>query len=164
MTPQVFRSIADKPNWEVVEMGSIAAANPASSSTGSSNPGLADALQLISNSASPTVSSLLSSPNVQAALQNASPGDLIELSDQALQAQVVDGLFGNADGSQTQTDPSTTLSGILSELNPPATSSSTAASTSSASLASQLAIYQDQQQGQDTQALLGPGSNVNLVG
>jgi hypothetical protein len=150
-------------------MGSIAAVNPAaaspaSTSTGSTNPGLADALQLLSNSASPTVSSLLSSPSVQAALQNAPTADLVELSDQALQAQVVDGLFGGSDGSQTSTDPSTTLSGILSELNPPASTTSTAASTPSASLASQLAIYQDQQQGQDTQALLGSGSNVDLVG
>jgi len=149
-------------------MGSIAAANPAASiassaSAGSTNPGLADALQLITNSASPALSSLLSSSNVQAALQNASPSDLVELSDQALQVQVVDGLFGNADGSATQTDPSTALSNILSELNPPATASSTA-STPLPSLASQLAIYQDQQQGQDTQALLGSGSTVNLLG
>ncbi len=142
-------------------MGSIAAANPASSSPGSTNPGLADALQLITNSASPTVSSLLSSPSVQAALQNAPTADLVELSDQALQSQVVDGLFGNADGSQTQTDPSTTLANILAEVNP---STSSTASTSSSSLANQLAIYQDQQQGQDTQALLGAGSSVNLVG
>jgi hypothetical protein len=142
-------------------MGSIAAANPGGTST--ANPGLADALQLITNSASPALSSLISSPNVQAALQNASPSDLVELSDQALQTQVVDGLFGNADGSATQTDPSSTLSGILAELNPPAASSSTS-STPSPSLASQLAIYQDQQQGQDTQALLGSGSTVNLLG
>ena len=37
----------------------------------------------------------LSAPRMQAALQNASAGDLVQLSDEALQLQEANGLFGN---------------------------------------------------------------------
>lgn len=42
-----------------------------------------------------TLFSALSAPKVQAALQNASSGDLVHLSDEALQLQETNGLFGN---------------------------------------------------------------------
>jgi hypothetical protein len=160
-------------------MSSVAETNPAAST----NPGLAETLQLLSNSGSPQLSSLLSSPSVQSALSNASPSDLVKLSDQALQLQVVEGLFGESSGSpstgifgdsapsDSSSDSSTTLASILSQLNPSATASSTgsAAATPTPSIASQLAIYQGQLQSEDTQALFGSttgtsGTSVNLLG
>jgi hypothetical protein len=113
------------------------------------NPGLADVLNILSNSASTALSSLLSSSKVQSALQNASPADLVQLSDQALQLQAVDSLFGNPDTSQTvglfgaspATSPTTTLDDIVANLTQPA-SGSTTAGTAAPSVASQLAIYQ----------------------
>jgi hypothetical protein len=42
-----------------------------------------------------TFSSLLSAPKMQVALQNASPGDLVQLSAEAVQLQEANGLFGN---------------------------------------------------------------------
>jgi hypothetical protein len=50
---------------------------------------------------SPQFSSILSMPNIQSALQNASPGDLVQLSDQALKLQEVGDLFGTSDGTQS---------------------------------------------------------------
>jgi hypothetical protein len=55
-----------------------------------------------------TFSSLLSAPNMQAALQNASAGDLVTLSDEAVQLQEANGLFGNpgtADPLTSALDP-----------------------------------------------------------
>jgi hypothetical protein len=42
-----------------------------------------------------TLFSALSAPKVQSALQNASSGDLVHLSDEALQLQQANGLFGD---------------------------------------------------------------------
>ena len=42
-----------------------------------------------------TLFSALSAPKIQAALQTASSGDLVQLSDEALQLQEANGLFGN---------------------------------------------------------------------
>jgi hypothetical protein len=42
-----------------------------------------------------TFSSLLSAPNMQSALENASPGDLVQISAEAVQLQEANGLFGN---------------------------------------------------------------------
>jgi hypothetical protein len=50
---------------------------------------------------SPQLFSILSTPNVQSALGKASPGDIAELSDQALQLQQVGVLFGNTDATQS---------------------------------------------------------------
>ncbi len=52
-------------------------------------------LTLLQNvaTASPQFSSILSQPGVQSALQNASPGDLAALSDQAVQLQQMSALF-----------------------------------------------------------------------
>lgn len=149
---------------------SSAASTNASTST-PINPGLADVLNIISNGASPALSSLLSSSKVQAALQNASPADLVQLSDQALQLQTVESLFGNAGGSQTNglfgssstTNPTTTLDNLVENLSQPASGSSAAPS-----VATQLAAYQGQLQLADTQTLFGSangtsGTGVNLL-
>lgn len=60
-------------------------------------------LNLLQNVAtnSPEFSSILSMPNVQSALQSASPSDLVHLSDQALELQQVGELFGTSDGTQS---------------------------------------------------------------
>lgn len=150
-------------------MSSVAATTPAI------NPGLADVLNILSNSASPSLSSLLSSSNVLSALQNASPADLVQLSDEALQLQTVDSLFGSPDPSQTDglfgssSTPSsaTTLDNIVANLTQPASGSASVAP--STSIANQLAIYQGQLQAENTQALFGPtagttGSAVNVLG
>jgi len=51
-------------------------------------------------SQSPQLFSVLSTPQVQSALNKASPGDIAHLSDEALQLQQVGVLFGNAEGTQ----------------------------------------------------------------
>jgi hypothetical protein len=50
---------------------------------------------------SPALASLLSTSQMQSALQQASPGDLVQLSDQAMQLQQVSLLFGSTDGTQS---------------------------------------------------------------
>jgi len=50
---------------------------------------------------SPQLFSILSTPSVHSALSKASPGDIAELSDQALQLQQVGVLFGNLEGTQS---------------------------------------------------------------
>jgi hypothetical protein len=77
----------------------------------STNPGLADLLQNLANTGSSALASALSSPSVQAALEQASPGDLVQLSDQALQLQVVGSLFG--DQSNDTADPTSSLFDFL---------------------------------------------------
>lgn len=67
----------------------------------STSTGIANWMQIFSGAATPAASSLLSSSAVQAQLAKASPADIVHLSDQALQLQEVDGLFGTSDPSQT---------------------------------------------------------------
>jgi hypothetical protein len=69
-------------------------------SVSSTNSALLTLLQNVAT-ASPQFSSILSQPGVQSALQNASPGDLATLSDQAVQLQQMSALFGTADGTQS---------------------------------------------------------------
>ena len=69
-------------------------------SISSTNSNLSNLLQTL-QAESPQLSSILSTPNMQSALENASPGDLVQLSDQALQLQQVGLLFGNPDGTQS---------------------------------------------------------------
>jgi hypothetical protein len=79
------------------------------------NPGVSDLLQILSNAGSPSLTSALSSKNIQSALQAASPADIVQLSDQAVQLQVANSLFASADPSQTD--------GLFSALSPPSSSS-----------------------------------------
>jgi hypothetical protein len=81
-----------------------------SSVTSANNAGVSDLLQALSSTASGTLSSVLSSSSVQSALQKASPGDLVALSQQAVESQVAAGLFSGSNTSQTTTtDPATLL-------------------------------------------------------
>jgi hypothetical protein len=82
-------------------------------SVNSVNPGAAGLLELVSKAVSPSLSSAFSSDAVQSALQAASPEDLVNLSEAALQAQVAGGLFANPETPQgtssTPTDPAALL-------------------------------------------------------
>jgi len=73
------------------------------SSVSAVNPAVADLLQVFSKSGSASLSTALSSTAVQSALDTASPGDLVQLSTQALQLQQVAGLFGTDPGTSQPT-------------------------------------------------------------
>ena len=83
------------------------------SSVNSAISGVSDLLQAISGIAtsgsSSALSSALSSSGVQSALKSASTGDLLQLSQQALELQQVTGLFAGAEGAQSTADPGTLL-------------------------------------------------------
>ena len=133
------------------------------------NPGLSTLLQTLSNSGSSVLSSVLSSPTVASALQKAPPGDVAQLSDQALQLQEVDALFGSP---STSTTPTTLFSSLLpqnSSLGPTnllqaleqSLASPNSSTTSDATAqANQEAALQSVLQAQQTQALFG----VNQTG
>jgi hypothetical protein len=119
-------------------------------SVSSTNAGLADLLQTLTNENSP-LASTFSSPAVEKALENAPAGDIVQLSDQALQLQITDSLFGGTDTSSTS---SNSLFSTLEAIDSSATSG-TSSSTTTPSLADQLAAYQGSSQLQQTDALLG---------
>ena len=72
------------------------------SSVSSTSTGISDLMQIFSSAATPAVSSLLSSSSMQAALKKAPPADIVQLSEQAMQLQEVDGLFGGSTASVTE--------------------------------------------------------------
>jgi hypothetical protein len=143
------------------------------------NPGVSDLLQILSNAGSPSLTSALSSTNIQSALQAASPADIVQLSDQAVQLQVANDLFASADPSQTDglfsaLSPSSSnsssnalLDNLLTNLYPAATTPSLASPPTQASLTDQIATYQGQLQTEQLQALYGvaptAGTSGNLV-
>jgi len=130
-------------------MGSVASTNTPASNT---NNGLADLLQNLTNENSPLLSTL-SSPKVQAALENAPASDIVEISDQALQLQATDALFGI---SNTTTSPTDSLFSALASANSNETSSASGSSLNpGAPLADQLAAYQGNMQTQEMQTLFG---------
>jgi hypothetical protein len=136
------------------------------------NPGIASLLQTLSN-----VSPALSSPAVQSALENASPADVVQLSEAATQLESVDAMFGvPANGSSSAP---LNLEDLLSGSTGAATASPETASNallsssavSTASPSDQLANYQTALQAQVTQGLFGAGgtstpsnSLFNVVG
>jgi hypothetical protein len=125
-------------------MGSVASTNTLASS--SSNNGLSDLLQTLTNENSPLLSTL-SSPAVKTALENAPASDIVEISEQAQQLQDTDALFGI---SNTANSASDNLFSALADA-----SSSSTSSTTGSSLSDQLAAYQGNMQTQETQALFG---------
>jgi len=149
--------------------------------TASNDPGMTYLTQLLSSSGSPLVSSGLSSSQIQSVLQDASPSDIVQLSDQAMQLQSVDLLFGNPDTSQTASlfpasstsNSSAILDNILATLTTPSNPTTSNASGSSAapSLAGQMASYQSQLQTEEMQTLFGtssttavPGTSLSVLG
>ncbi len=132
-------------------------------SVASTNAGLADLMQNLTSASSPLASEL-SSPAMQTALENAPPGDIVQLSNEALQLQEVGTLFGDPSQTNSAIDPNS----ILAALYPSSSASTTAessllsaasaasgSSTSSSSLASHLASYQYAQQSNQVEALFG---------
>src|SRR5208282_6813047 len=98
-------------------------------------------------SASSPLASELSSPAMQAALAKAPAGDIVQLSNEALQLQEMSTLFGNPSQTASSVDPSS----ILAALYP----SPSAPSTASAPLANQVASYQNALQSEQVQTLFG---------
>lgn len=80
------------------------------STTSSINAGLASLLQNLTNIGSP----LASSPTIVAALQKASPGDIVQLSAEATQLESVNAIFGIPDPGTTT--GSSTADPLLSAL------------------------------------------------
>jgi hypothetical protein len=78
--------------------------------------GISALMQIVSNAATPAISSLLSSSKVQSALAKAPPADLVELSDQASQLQEVDGLFGGAAETAQATSPGMEMQNLLTSI------------------------------------------------
>lgn len=133
-------------------MGSIASTNPAATSAGSTNNGLADLLQTLTSENSPLLSTL-SSQSVQTALQNAPASDIVEISEQAQQLQSVDALFGISNTASTSSD---SLFSALADIGSSESSSASGSSLNAgSSLADQLAAYQSNAQTQEAQTLLG---------
>jgi len=134
------------------------------SSVSSVNPGVADVLQTLSNLGSP----LTSSQSVETALENASPADIVQLSNAATQLQNVDTLFGvPAPTSTSSTDMSNLLSSLLNPSGTATTSTSTPAT--SASTASQLVSSEAALQSSEMDDLLGvnpenPTNPYDLIG
>jgi hypothetical protein len=129
-------------------MGHVASTNPAASSAASTNNGLSDLMQTLTNENSPLLSTL-SSPNIQSALAKAPARDIVELSEQAQQLQATDALFGISTSNDTST------SSLFSALASVGTSGGTSGATPGTTLSDQLAAYQGNQQTQEAQTLLG---------
>ena len=110
-------------------------------SVSSTNAGLSDLLQTLTNENSP-LAATFASPAVETALENAPAGDIVQLSAQALQLQVTDELFGATDSSSTS--PTDSLFSALAAIN-----------STGSPVADQLAAYQGSSQLQEAQTLLG---------
>lgn len=133
-------------------MGSVSSANLGSNGASANNNGLSDLLQTLSNENSPLLATL-TSPTVESALENAPASDIVQISEQAMQLQATDALFGISNTSATPTD---SLFSALAEIGSSATSSASGSSLNpGSSLADQLAAYQGNLQTQETEALFG---------
>jgi hypothetical protein len=119
-------------------------------------------VQSLTGAGSPQLAAILSSPAVQAAVENAPTSDLVDLSGQALNLQETGLLFGTASTAETATLASILypLASLLAAANstartaaaPGTTSPIPAGSSSTASLANQL---QSDLQAQEVQSLFG---------
>jgi hypothetical protein len=132
---------------------------------------LSDVVQTLS-AASPLLSSVLATPNVQSALASASPEDLVRLSDDAMQLQQVGMLFGN--DASTQSNPFGTQetggNGVLQALEASLTSQAAAAipssttSTTTPSLSSAESTSQQQLMAELFDPTSTTGSLLNVLG
>jgi hypothetical protein len=97
------------------------------SSVASVSSGVSDLFQALSNTGSSSVSSVLSSTSLQSKLEGSSSGDIVKLSEQALQLQQANGLFGASTSSPAVTDPASLLLQAVNSATTgtPSTSSST---------------------------------------
>lgn len=145
------------------------------SSVSSASSNLANLLQTLS-SESPVLSSIFSEPSVQSALQKASPQDVVQLSEEAMQLQEANLLFGSSDGTQTA-DPlfgvpapgsaDAASDSILQALESSVTvadssaGSSSTASTSAASSPADQASAASTAQAQDLESLFNTASTAD---
>jgi hypothetical protein len=100
-------------------------------SVATTSNGLSDLLQTLTNEKSPLLPTL-TSPKIEAALENAPASDIVKISDEAVQLQNAEALFG------TPSTASSPIDALFAALEPNASSSTTSASA----LADQLAAYQ----------------------
>jgi len=128
-------------------------------SVSSTNPGLENLLQALSNLNSP----VLSSPATLSALEKAPTADIVQLSVAATQLEGVDEMFGIPAASNT--GPSSILTN-LEDLATGSTGTAAAATAangqSAASPAEQLDNYQTALQAAETQSLFGTGTTSAL--
>jgi len=94
-------------------------------SVSSTNPGLTNLLQTLSNLNSP----VLSSPAVTSALKKASPVDIVQLSVAANQLQSVDAMFGLSNGAPGSGSSNYSLTSLLAPLEAGVTGLAAPAST-----------------------------------
>jgi hypothetical protein len=93
-------------------------------SVASTTNGLSDLLQTLTNENSPLLSTL-SSPAIQAALENAPASDIVQISDQAMQLQDTEALFGTPSTAATPTES------LFAALTPPGATATPSAAGSS---------------------------------
>lgn len=132
------------------------------SSVSSTNPGVANLLQLLSNSGS----QVLNSTKVTSALAKAPTSDIVQLSANATEIQNVDTLFGISSGSYSSTSGTSSLADLLTgstgaSATPQNANSNpllSAAALSNASQTDQLAYYQSLSQASQTQGILNAGA------
>ena len=86
------------------------------STVSSTSTGIADLMQIFSSVATPAVSSLLSSSQVQTALAKAPAADIVQLSDQAMQLQEVDGLFGGSTATSATESSGMAMQDLLTSI------------------------------------------------
>lgn len=120
-------------------------------SVSSTNPGVANLLQTLANVNSP----VLSSPAAVTALQNASPADVVQLSDAATELQTVDEMFGASTGS---TGSGSSTANVFANLDSSLLASAPGASTTGTPSA---ANFQTEFQSAENQALFGGGASGN---
>lgn len=135
------------------------------SQTSSLNPAIANLLENLTAINSP----LMQSPQALAALENASPQDIVQLSTEATQIEGLNAMFGiGPDSSSSASD--SLLSAIyqppadaVSNLENPGTGASTATSNSTQYLANALATYQQNMQATQMDALFAT-SGASVLG
>lgn len=131
----------------------------------SSTNGLVNLMQMLTSAAPPAVSSLIASKSVQAALAKSSPQDIVQLSDQAMQLQMADGLFGGSNTS-SQPAPMTMADLFTSILSPPSFSTDPLSQTETANLAQQdvlSAVYNPSGNTTSWDSSSASGSLINLL-
>jgi hypothetical protein len=129
----------------------------------SSTSSLVNLMQMLTSAAPPAVASLLASKNVQAALAKASPTDIVQLSDQAMQLQMADGLFG---GSSASSQTMTMADLFASILSPPSSSAGALSQMESSNLAQQsvlAAVYTPSGYATGSNSSSASGSLINLL-
>jgi hypothetical protein len=143
-------------------------------STSSVSPGLSNLLESLNASLG---SSVLASPKVQTALQNAPAADIIKLSAAATELQGLDAILGNSSDPSSSSSDSLLSSLYSSDPSSPSSTPSTDSlvaleralsqatpGESSSAVSAALANYQQSSQASLTQSLLGSSSSTSVFG